>query len=246
MPMNKKLMRAKPTERRYMKIKEENELRFDTEANTLYGYAAKFDKLSEDLCGFKEKIRQGAFKNTINQGADVRALFNHDPNLILGRTKSQTLRIFEDKTGLGYEIKLPGTTYAQDLKESITRGDISQNSFAFQTIKDEWTHGENQVRELIEVKLFDVSPVTYPAYQDTDLKLRSLFDNIGINYTEMMEIILKANRSGLTDEEKEELRGIIGVLSDFIEPPKEVDEVIHRFDIKALMRAEYNRRKYRG
>lgn len=139
------------------------------------GYAAKFNSLSEDLGGFREQIAPGAFANTI-KSADVRALFNHDANLILGRTKAGTLRLREDDVGLAYEIDPPNTQAARDLAESINRGDISQNSFGFSTIADEWRKNSDETwtRTLKEVELFDISPVTYPAYPQTDIAMRAL------------------------------------------------------------------------
>lgn len=138
------------------------------------GYAAVFDKMSEDLGGFREKISAGAFVDTI-KSADVRALWNHDPNYPLGRNGAGTLRLSEDKKGLLIEIDPPETTYANDLMISMRRGDVSQMSFGFFVKDEEWSKvdGEN-VRTLRKVDLFDVSPVTFPAYPDTSVAVRSL------------------------------------------------------------------------
>ena len=138
------------------------------------GHAAVFDQLSEDLGGFVEKIRPGAFKKTAGE-ADIRALWNHDPNYPLGRTKSGTLRVWEDEIGLAIELDPPETSYAKDLQESIRRGDVDQMSFGFRTIRDEWdADGETPVRTLVEVQLYDVSPVTFPAYPQTSVAVRAL------------------------------------------------------------------------
>lgn len=138
------------------------------------GYAAVFEKLSEDLGYFREKIQPGAFKNTI-KADDIRALWNHDSNYILGRNRSGTLSMSEDDHGLKIEIDPPDAQWARDLMTSIERGDVDQMSFGFRTITDSWqlVDGED-IRTLIEVKLFDVSPVTFPAYPDTEVGLRSL------------------------------------------------------------------------
>lgn len=141
------------------------------------GYAAVFDVKSDLLGGwFEEVIRPGAFTNTLRT-ADVRCLFNHDPNLVLGRNKANTLTIREDGKGLFMECELPNTQLAKDLAESIDRRDVSQQSFAFKTLKDRWTYSDDYkepaFRELLEVELFDVSPVTYPAYTQTDVGVRS-------------------------------------------------------------------------
>lgn len=148
----------------------------DDDKAKIVGYAAVFNSWSEDLGGFREKIQPGAFGKTIKK-ADVRALFNHDSNIVLGRTKSGTLRLKEDNTGLHMEIDPPDTQAARDLMTLIERGDITQQSFAFRTVEDDWKYknnGNEAERTLIEVELHDVSPVTYPAYPDTSVGLRSL------------------------------------------------------------------------
>jgi HK97 family phage prohead protease len=116
----------------------------------------------------------GAFKDSIGAD-DVRALFNHDPMYVLGRNTARTLRMTEDVQGLAVEIDPPNTQWARDLITSINRGDISAMSFGFDTIDDEWAmeSGEN-MRTLRRVKLYDVSPVTFPAYPQTDINTRSL------------------------------------------------------------------------
>lgn len=153
---------------------------------TITGYAAVFGKWSEDLGGFREKINSHVFDKTLNDGADVRALFNHNPDFVLGRTKSGTLRLKTDEKGLNIEIDAPTTQTIRDLViEPIKRGDISQMSFAFQTVKDHWTKTEDPQkgtmldRELLEAKLRDVSPVTYPAYPQTEVGVRSLIEQSG-------------------------------------------------------------------
>jgi HK97 family phage prohead protease len=136
------------------------------------GHAAMFEKLSEDLGGFREKIAPGTFKKSIEKD-DIRALFNHDANYILGRNKAKTLKLQEDDLGLHINIDPPDTQWARDLQVSIKRGDITQMSFGFVTIRDSWEHKKNEsIRTLEEVKLFDVSPVTYPAYPQTSVKVR--------------------------------------------------------------------------
>ena len=108
----------------------------DSGVTTLRGYAAKFDTLSEPLFGFREKIAPDAFADVLEN--DVRALFNHDPNHVLGRSAAGTLRVQQDEVGLLYEVDLPDTQAARDLVTSIKRGDVSQSSFAFTVEKDDW------------------------------------------------------------------------------------------------------------
>lgn len=160
-------------ERRNIDLVEFRLVQEENQKPKIAGHAAMFDKLSEPLFGFREKISPGAFAGTIKKD-DVRALFNHDPNYVLGRNKAKTLRLKEDDLGLYIEIDPPEASWAKDLIESIRRGDISQMSFGFITMKDEWEHFKNKesIRTLVEVKLFDVSPVTYPAYPETSVKVR--------------------------------------------------------------------------
>jgi HK97 family phage prohead protease len=146
------------------------------DATKLGGHAAVFDKVA-DLGFFREKIAPGAFTQAIKRD-DVRALFNHDPNYVLGRNTAGTLRMAEDKKGLSWEADIPDTQWAKDLQISIERGDISQCSFGFRAIKDAWdeTDPVRPIRTINEVELFDVSIVTFPAYTDTDAQLRSIYD----------------------------------------------------------------------
>lgn len=140
----------------------------------IVGHAAVFNKISENLGWFREIIRPGAFDSVMED--DVRALFNHDSNKVLGRTKSGTLSLEVDEQGLRYVINPPDTTIAKDLIKSIERGDINQSSFGFIVEKDEWEEKEGEDLRIIHKfkRLFDVSPVTFPAYPDTDVAKRSL------------------------------------------------------------------------
>ncbi len=153
------------------------EIRANKDSPELIGHAALFEVLSEDLGGFREKIRKGAFEKTI-QTDDIRALFNHDPNYVLGRNINGTLELSEDETGLLVKIKPPETQFAKDLIKQIERGDISQMSFGFIVNVDEWdtTDKDNPIRTLVDASLFDVSPVTFPAYPQTDIGVRMAKD----------------------------------------------------------------------
>ncbi len=151
------------------------DFRADSESGVIAGYAAVFN--SPTLIGnsFREQIAPGAFSDSLAQKDDVRALIDHDPRLILGRSSAGTLRMSEDQKGLRVEIDLPDTTIAQDLRKSMDRGDVDQMSFGFRTILDEWDESQDvPTRTLRSVSLFDVSVVTYPAYPDTSAAVRSL------------------------------------------------------------------------
>ena len=149
----------------------------DDEAKKLVGYAAKFNKWSEKLYWFREKIAPGAFADALKT-SDVRALKNHDPNLILGRSASGTLRLEENKVGLKFEIDIPDTNTGRDTAEEVRRGDITGCSFAFVVEEDSWKYDTDDgvdERTIIKVKqLFDVGPVTYPAYPDTSVAARDV------------------------------------------------------------------------
>lgn len=141
---------------------------------TVVGYAAKFGVRSQDLGGFIEVIDPAAFNRTVTQ-ADIRGLFNHDPNHVLGRAKAGTLRLQVDSVGLGYEIDLPDTTTGRDVRIMLERGDVSGSSFGFRTVDDsaEFLDDGRLLRTLKEVSLRDVGPVTFPAYTQADSALRS-------------------------------------------------------------------------
>ena len=154
------------TEKRYYNM--ETRVQKRGNKNIVVGHAAVYGKLSEDLGGFREMIRPGAFDSVLNN--DVRVFFNHDPNYILGRTKAGTAKISSDKTGLKYEFEVPDTSAGRDLLVSLERGDISQSSFAFSVEKDSWADRDGRdIRTIEKVKrLYDVSPVSIPAYPDAD------------------------------------------------------------------------------
>ena len=144
------------------------------------GHAAVFNSTSQNLGGFVERVAPSAFTKTIGE-ADIRALFNHDPSMILGRNISGTLDLSTDSTGLLYRIQPGSRSYEADLMESMDRGDVTQSSFTFEPIVDEWGYNAQDfpMRTLNEVRLFDVSPVTFPAYLDADSGLaKRAFKNL--------------------------------------------------------------------
>jgi len=142
------------------------------------GYAAVFNKDSEYM-GFTERIAPGAFKGALKR-SDARALFNHDSNFVLGRQSSKTLELKEDKKGLFMSVDPPDTQLIRDLVLApIERGDVKEQSFGFSIESDQWDglDSDAPVRTILKVReLFDVSPVTFPAYPDTEVALRSLED----------------------------------------------------------------------
>jgi len=154
----------------------------DDVLKTVDGYAAKFNSIT--VIGFywpyEEEIATGAFDDILND--DVRCLFNHDPNYILARSNKSkgTLKLSIDEVGLKYEYDSPDRSFADDLLDAIDKGDVSQSSFAFKIKEEKWTVGDSSKgildkRTILKFeKLYDVSPVTYPAYADTEVAARSL------------------------------------------------------------------------
>jgi len=165
------------------------------------GHAAVFNQWSEELGGwfpFREKVLPGAFADTIKTD-DIRALFNHDANYVLGRNKAGTLFLEEDDTGLKVRILPPDTQWAKDLLVSIERGDVSQMSFGFTVLSDRWGTEEGaDVRELVKVRLYDVSPVTFPAYPQTDVGVRSALEAYERHRSDVLEAEKAKNEQKLT------------------------------------------------
>jgi HK97 family phage prohead protease len=150
--------------------------------NRLVGYAARFGVDScplFDVFGggkFIEVIRPGAFTRTLRENDDLRALYNHDPSIVLGRTKSGTLRLHEDATGLAFEVDLPDTQAGRDVRAMVARGDIDGCSFGFKVRKDDVAkRGDGTtVRTLLDVDLVEISPaVVFPAYASTSVVVRA-------------------------------------------------------------------------
>lgn len=143
------------------------------------GTAAVFDQLSDDLGGFREQIKRGAFKKVLDD--DVRLLYNHDPNYVLARNGSGTLKLTEEPRGLVAEADIPDLSYARDIAVLLERGDVSQMSFAFRLDYHDdgaqaWEEADGEVIRTISrfSELFDVSIVTYPAYPQTDAGVRAM------------------------------------------------------------------------
>ncbi|WP_101844908.1 HK97 family phage prohead protease [Halobacillus sp. Marseille-P3879] len=155
----------------------------DENKQVIVGYALKFNSKSENLGGFVEVIDPSALNGA--DMSDVRGLFNHDPNMVLARSKSGTLTLEVDEFGLKYIIDPPDTSFARDLAFSMGRGDIDQSSFGFSITGDgdEWEYDEQNDIYLRTIKrfdkIFDVSVVTYPAYQasESTIAQRSLEDH---------------------------------------------------------------------
>lgn len=143
---------------------------------TLVGYAAVYNRHSQNLGGFVEQVDPGAFTKSLADGVPVMCRGNHEDSMLLGTTWAETLRLSSDGTGLLYEVDLPDTTAGRDFAALVGRGDVKWSSFAFRTIADDWSVTEQgfPLRTLLGVQLVDVAPVNSPAYLDTTVAVRSL------------------------------------------------------------------------
>lgn len=144
----------------------------------LRGYAAVFNQEAVIGGRFREVILPGAFTDAVTPDG-VRANFNHDPNLLLGRTTAGTLRLREDEHGLAYEVDVPDTSYGRDLMVSVERGDVTQSSFMFDVTGEDYepatpSSGSLPLRKIRSVRLYDVAPVTFPAYSGTSVSARAM------------------------------------------------------------------------
>lgn len=171
----------------------------EADSRTIRGYAAVYNKDSQDFGYFIERVAPGAFQDAMND--DVVALFNHDPNLPLARSGAG-LTIGSDDTGLYYEFDAPNTTIGNDLLANVRSGVIKQSSFAFTVKEEKWEDrgkGKPAIRTITKVeRLYDVSPVTYPAYPDTTVASRSYKQIISSNKEDLAEMdaeFMKRDRS---------------------------------------------------
>lgn len=168
---------------------------------TIRGYASVFNARSELMelwsgACFYEVIKPGAFARSL-ASHDIRALSHHETTAVIGRSSAKTLRIREDEKGLYYEVDLPDTTHGRDLLASILRGDIDASSFAMSEVTDTWRRECTQngvaifVREITDLRLWEVSPVTWPAYSASSVSARAM----GIDGDELADMVKRAKAS---------------------------------------------------
>ena len=160
-------------EKRIFNIENRFETREDGQ-EVVVGYGSIWNSRSENLGGFYEYISPSAITEETIEKSDVRALINHDPNLVLARSTAGNLSLSVDEKGLRYEFSIPETSYGKDLAINMKNGNINQSSFAFTVGSDEWSTDEdgNDIRTITSIeKLYDVSPVTYPAYSQAESDL---------------------------------------------------------------------------
>lgn len=142
---------------------------------TVSGYAAVFASPA-DLGDFTEEIRAGAFTASLEARSNIRALYHHQGDALLGTTRAKTLRLAQDSRGLRFDLDLPDTTHGRDLAELVRRGDVSGASFGFRVRKggEAWEQRSGKpYRLLTDLDLIEITLTHDPAYQDTAVALRS-------------------------------------------------------------------------
>jgi len=156
-------------ERRH--IPEDVQVRQDEDEDVIEGHAALFDTETEIAGLFVERIAPGAFEESVQED-DIRALFNHNPDQVLGRNTADTLELEETEKGLRDQIELPDNTVGAAVQESVERGDVTGQSIGFRVQEESWVLNDDEmdVRTIEQAQLIDVGPVTFPAYEDTDVK----------------------------------------------------------------------------
>lgn len=169
-----------------------NEIRLENnESREVIGYASVFDSLSENLGGFRERIDSRAFDSVLENNPDTRALFNHDPSLILARTSAGSLSLSVDEKGLQYRFEVPeGLSYGDDLLVNLKNGNVTQSSFGFIVEDDSWGQDEdgNTIRTINKIsRLLDVSPVTFPAYTSASSQISDVAQRSFLNYRTEIE-----------------------------------------------------------
>lgn len=197
---------------------EDVEFRADGDGMTFRGYAAVFDKWSEDLGGFREQIKPGAFAKSLREKRAIKMFWNHNTDIALGSTRGN-LKLSEDDKGLLAEARLPDTTAGRDMAQLVRDKIVDSMSFGFQVLRDEWSglDSDRAERTLVEVRLFEVSPVTgWPAYPATSASVRDLAEVIDAEPDDLAEAfrILREQDARLTRAQASLLTSLINARSD--------------------------------
>lgn len=203
------------------------------------GYAAVFNSDSEPL-PFIEQVAPGAFSKSLESRNNIRMLLNHEPAQVLGTTRSGTARISEDDHGLLVDADLPETSFGRDLSVMMKRGDVESMSFGFSVPEggDEWRE-HNTRRILHEVRLHEVSVVTFPAYPATVATVRS-FDGLAkrsdVPVDELAEVMhALENNAELSAEQMALLRSVVETVAPTEAPAQNVplDVLAKQLDLAA-------------
>lgn len=213
---------------------EDIEIRRDDDGKlTLAGYAAMFNRNSEDLGGFSEILRPGCFRKVLGDNPDVKALLNHDPSSVFARTKNGSLTLEENQTGLKFTAQIdPEDEDGKRVYQKVNSGLMDQCSFAFSVDGEgqKWTDkNDTALREILEVNyLGDVSVVTYPAYPQTSVQARSALEEAGFDFESLASLITRAQRGlELTDSDKDTVNASIMILRDLMPEEDEGETDTH-------------------
>ena len=220
-------MGKRTLERRFLQIADVD-LRADGEGLTLEGYAAVFGQEAVIWDAWREEVAPGAYAKTIQEN-DIRALFNHDENIVLGRNRAGTLKLAEDGRGLKATITAPDNEWGRPVVDAVRRGDVTGMSVLFKVIKHEWSRAPEGSRELPkrtikEARLFDAGPVTFPAFVATSIAARSEDGEPD----EIEDVLAEARRiercvahgMGLTRADREVLERAVGLLRERMGHPE--------------------------
>ena len=195
-------------ERRFVPVEDTDiEVRVDGDDPVIEGYFARFGKWTSISGMFMERVKKGAFAETIKDPEDdIRGLFNHDPNMVLARQSNDTLDLSEDNKGAFMSAKPPGTQAANDVVTLVSDRYVTGQSFGFFALEDTWETKEIdgkpiEHRTITKARLYDVGPVTFPAYQQTDVNTRSAQDVYEARMADLQE---EPSETVVDDEEREE------------------------------------------
>jgi len=235
----------------------------------IIGHGAVYNKLSDDLGGFRELFEPGSFADSIKVD-DIRSLRDHTPTYILGRRKAGTLELQEDERGVYYEVAMPETSYADDLIVSIERGDVTGCSIIFQVDGEKgerwfmegkevekleafiamWDGKRHKIeRHINKARMYDIGPVTFPAYPQTDIKARSLVEVAGLDSDLLGTALVKSQRGmPLDDSEKRTLARAGEMIARSAVPETEKvpepDEAAAREGVAERLEADRQRLRY--
>jgi uncharacterized protein len=218
-------MGKRAMERRFLEIGDV-ELRAEGDGLTLEGYAAVFGQEAVIWDAWREEVAPGAYAKTIQEN-DIRALFNHDENIVLGRNRAGTLKLAEDERGLKATITAPDNEWGRPVVDAVKRGDVTGMSVLFKVIKHEWTRAPEGSKELPkrtikEARLYDAGPVTFPAFVATTIAARSQDSEL----EELEDVLAEARRiercvahgMGLTRADREVLERAVAMLQERMAP----------------------------
>jgi uncharacterized protein len=220
---------------------DEFEVREDGEGMHLEGYAALFNSRSENLGGFTETIAPGAFRASLRSRNDIKLLWNHNTDAVMGSTRAGTLSLTEDEKGLRVSASLPNTTYGRDARELVKRGDVTGFSFGFSLPGrggDSWSDDGTE-RVLKSVRLHEVSLVAFPAYPETNgtatvRGLDKLAKRANVDADALADALLKLEQG---EEITADDRAIVDKVLDELAPRQAEEPVVEENPVDAGMLA---------